>query len=73
MSVKKKVVEKTLDDWANPVRYDGDPRDWVWVEENGIRVRPATKTWTDFPRLKEPLLTNEEIDELLKPDREDER
>ena len=68
MTVTTKEQKKTLTDWVNP-----DPPDGVWIERNGMQVRPATKSWKDFPWLDQPILSIEEIDELLRPDREDER
>ena len=68
---KKEKVEDPIERWTK--LEPGGPQDWVWVERNGMRVRPATKKWSDFPFLSEPLLTDAEIGELLEPDREDER
>ncbi|HEV2719658.1 MAG TPA: hypothetical protein VG323_06540 [Thermoanaerobaculia bacterium] len=67
--MKTKEQERTLDAEC----HEGDPRDWVWVERNGMSVRPATKSWKDFPWLEQPILSIAEIDEILRPDREDER
>jgi len=68
VNVKKK---EALDQWAVPEPEPGGPQDWEWVERNGMRVRPATKTWNDFPWLDEPILTEEEIDELYEAGRDD--
>jgi hypothetical protein len=69
VSVKKKEVENEIEKLMTP--EPGGPQDWVWVERNGMRVRPATKTWRDFPWLEEAILTDEEIEALYEEGRDD--
>ena len=69
MSVKKKEITNEVEMWPTP--EPGGPQDWLWVEENGIQVRPATKTWKDFPFLEKPILNDEEIEALYNEGRDD--
>jgi len=75
---KEKEVEEMTDEemieaWKNAIPEPGGPQDWVWVERNGMRVRPAKGRLCDLVLPPRPRLTDEEIDELLRPDREDKR
>jgi hypothetical protein len=73
VSVKKKEIDGHEDvfEWKIVEPW---PADWVWVERNGMRVRPAKGRLCDLVLPPDrPRLTDEEIDELLRPDREDER
>jgi hypothetical protein len=59
---------------GDELAFEVEPVHWEWVERNGMWVRPAKGNWNDLDLPPDrPRLTEEEIDDLLRPDREDQR
>jgi hypothetical protein len=72
MKKKDKAVADPVEQWMQ--LEPGGPQDWEWVVENGMRIRPAKGRFCDLVLPPDrPTLSEEELDELLRWDREDGR
>ena len=71
MKKKEKAVTDETFEWKIVEPW---PEHWVWIERNGMRIKPASGRLGDLVRPPNlPKLTEEEVNEILAPDRDDER